>query len=116
MFKCQVAFSEKDLVAKFEIVIPGLKCKRKLANNLHHYPDNALVLNQTFAEQSLTFCIEFNPQGNSYGPEATKNTVYEFKIERLPSSIRPEKSQIKVGAIETFEMILFDLFIFNWDF
>ena len=113
LFECQVAFSEKDLVAKFEIVIPGLKCKRKLANNLHHYPDNALVLNQTFAEQSLTFCIEFNPQGNSYGPEATKNTVYEFKIERLPSSIKPEKCQIKVGAIDKFEIMLFDVFKVN---
>ena len=104
------------MVAKFDLVIPGLKCKRKLANNLHHYPDNALVLNQTFTEQSLTFCIEFNPQGSSYGPEATKNTVYEFKIERLPSSIRPEKSQIKVGPVEKLEVRLFDQFIFHSPF
>ncbi len=93
-----VSFSEHDNKAKFEIVIPGLKCSRKLNNMFHKHPDNALILNELFTVSSMNFAIEFNPKGGSYGPEASnKNKVFRFKIERLPSPIKPEKTELKVN-------------------
>ncbi len=102
-----VSFSEDGLNVKFELIIPGLRCPRKITHALSKYPENALVLNEIFTQSSLNYGVEFNPAGGSYGPEAKdKNQVYRFKIERLPSPIKPEKAKVKVGYCVLFHFLV----------
>lgn len=72
--------------ASFVLVIDGLKVERKLSHALTKYPKNGIVLNEILTSQSVNFAIEL----------PSKKHIYRFHIQRLPSSINPEKSKIKV--------------------
>jgi len=66
--------------------MPGLECSRDISKMLKKYPDatNAKILDNVFTELSMNYSIK------------VQSTMYRFRIERLPTKIKPDKTKITV--------------------
>ena len=89
------AFSETEHEARFELVVDGLRVERRLVKAFRKCPENAVVLNEIFQEQSLNFAFEFRK--SSQNPTTPNSRRYRLHIKRLPTRIYPERTKIKVN-------------------
>ncbi len=80
------SFSESGNKVVFSLVMPGLECSRDISKMLKKYPDatNAKILDNVFTELSMNYSIK------------VQSTMYRFRIERLPTKIKPDKTKITV--------------------
>ena len=78
--------------AKFDLVMPGLRCSRAFTKLFKLYPEktNAKVIDEIFTDTSMNYSIK------------VQSTMFRFQIERLPSSILPEKTRVIVNNFVNF--------------
>ena len=91
--KCLDAFSETDNEAKFEIIIDGLQVERSPIKLFKKYPENAVILDEIFLEQSINYAVVFRKGSNS---SFSNSKTYRLHIKRLPFQIYHEKTKICV--------------------